>query len=62
MLTRDQMKKVVGGYANPNCAGTSGTYYWYCCDTSPGTALGNMTCEEASSKCKSLITTDSSRC
>ena len=62
ILSREQMKKITGGYDNPNCEGTSGTYDWYCCDTSPGTFLGNMTCDEASHQCTSLITNDPSRC
>lgn len=62
MLTREQMKKVVGGY-NPNCAGVEGAYTWYCCGANGSyTTIGTMTCEQASAYCSTLLTNDTSRC
>lgn len=64
ILTKEQMRRVLGGYdsgSNPNCDGTYDTT-WYCCTGGGYTTIGYGNCNWASDQCHSKLTNDPSRC
>lgn len=61
VLTREQLKKMVGG-DNPNCAGVTGSYDWYCDKGGTCSHVGTMSCNSASTLCSGGTITTSTTC
>ena len=62
MLTKEQMKKISGGYGTPCDYAGNPIYEYYCCDGAGAVELGYIYCNEAYNSCDGNITTDYSSC